>query len=192
MNNVILELSVVYVYKGSPTLQLNPSCSPILSSTPSYLYTNTSTTQLLTTFNMRFSIAAASTALLALAEARITGIKVPKEIAVGEHFEAIIVRENYIQSVFDSSIVFGYAPESQYPGTIGQVADSFALGKAESNKVEPLKKKLTIPEGATKGKGLVTAALLSIYGASGSPIISEYNVTVTFGDKTSKEYASSS
>lgn len=126
---MILELSVVYVYKGSPTLQLNPSCSPILSSTPSYLYTNTSTTQLLTTFNMRFSIAAASTALLALAEARITGIKVPKEIAVGEPFEAIIVRENYIQSVFDSSIVFGYAPESQYPGTIGQVADSFALGK---------------------------------------------------------------
>ncbi|KAH7203731.1 hypothetical protein DER44DRAFT_384905 [Fusarium oxysporum] len=141
---------------------------------------------------MRFSIAAASTALLALAEARITGIKVPKEIAVGEPFEAIIVRENYIQSVFDSSIVFGYAPESQYPGTIGQVADSFALGKKESNKVEPLKKKLTIPEGATKGKGLVTAALLSIYGASGSPTISEYNVTVTFGDKTSKEYASSS
>jgi hypothetical protein len=162
---------------------------------------------------MRFSIAAASAALLALAEARITGIKVPKEIAVGEPFEAIIVRENYIQSVFDSSIVFGYAPESQYPGTIGQVANSFALGKSmfpspnlpsisldlvliqqteESNKVEPLKKKLTIPEGATKGKGLVTAALLSIYGASGSPTISEYNVTVTFGDKTSKEYASSS
>ncbi|KAH7244251.1 uncharacterized protein BKA55DRAFT_80087 [Fusarium redolens] len=141
---------------------------------------------------MRFSTAAASTALLALAEARITGIKVPKEIAVGEPFEAIIVRENYIQSVFDSSIVFGYAPESQYPGTIGQVADSFALGKKESNKVEPLKKKLTIPEGAPKGKGLVTAALLSIYGASGSPTISEYNVTVTFGDKTSKEYASSS
>ncbi|KAG5814553.1 hypothetical protein H9Q74_006523 [Fusarium xylarioides] len=125
---------------------------------------------------MRFSIAAASAALLALAEARITGIKVPKEIAVASL----------------TPIVFGYAPESQYPGTIGQVAKSFALGKAESNKVEPLKKKLTIPEGATKGKGLVTAALFSIYGASGSPTISEYNVTVTFGDKTSDEYASSS
>ncbi|KAF4337361.1 secreted NIS1 [Fusarium beomiforme] len=141
---------------------------------------------------MRFSIAAASAALLALAEARITGIKVPKEIAVGEPFETIIVRENYIQSVFDSSIVFGYAPVSQYPGTIGQVADSFALGKKESNKVEPLKEKLTIPKEATKGKGLVTAALLSIYGASGDPVISQYNVTVTFGDKTSEEYVSSS
>ncbi|SPJ73031.1 uncharacterized protein FTOL_02760 [Fusarium torulosum] len=140
---------------------------------------------------MRFSIAAASTALLALAEARITGIKVPKEIKLGEAFEAIIVRENYIQSVYDSSIVFGYAPESAYPGTIGQVASSFNLGKEESNKVEPLKEKLTIPEGATEGKGLVTAALLSIYGASGSPTITQYNVTVTFGDKTSEEYVES-
>ncbi|KAG5665698.1 hypothetical protein HG530_005947 [Fusarium avenaceum] len=140
---------------------------------------------------MRFSIAAASTALLALTEARITGIKVPKEIKVGEAFEAIIVRENYIQSVYDSSIVFGYAPEGAYPGTIGQVADSFNLGKKESNKIEPLKEKLTIPAGATKGKGLVTAALLSIYGASGSPTITQYNVTVTFGDKTSKDYVES-
>ncbi|PNP75352.1 hypothetical protein FNYG_11156 [Fusarium nygamai] len=141
---------------------------------------------------MRFSIAAASTALLALAEARITGIKVPKEIAAGEPFEVIIVRENYIQSVFDSSIVFGYAPPAQYPGTIGQILGSFALGKAESNKVGPLKKKLTVPEGTKGVDGLITAALFSIYGSSGSPTISEYNVTVFFGDKTSDEYASSS
>ncbi|KAF4458161.1 secreted protein NIS1 [Fusarium austroafricanum] len=140
---------------------------------------------------MRFSIAAVSAALIALSEARITGIKVPKEIKVGEPFEAIIVRENYIQSVYDSSIVFGYGPPSTYPGTIGRVADSFYLGAEESNKLEPLKEKLTIPKDAPKGKGLVTAALLSIYGASGSPVISEYNVTVTFGDKTSKEYVSS-
>ncbi|KAF4962644.1 hypothetical protein FSARC_9314 [Fusarium sarcochroum] len=140
---------------------------------------------------MRFSIAAASTALLALAEARITGIKVPKEIKAGEPFEAIIVRENYIQTVYDSSIVFGYAPTNAYPGSIGQVADSFYLGAKESNKIEPLKEKLTIPKDAPKGKGLVTASLFSIYGASGSPTLSEYNVTVTFGDKTSKEYVQS-
>ncbi|GKU00935.1 signal peptide-containing protein [Fusarium langsethiae] len=140
---------------------------------------------------MRFSIAAASTALLALAEARITGIKVPKEIAAGESFEAIVVRENYIQSVFDSSIVFGYSPDP-YPGTIGQVLDSVALGKAESNKIEELKVKLTIPDSVGKGEGVVSAALLSVYGASGSPTLSEYNVTVTIGDKTSSEYAESS
>jgi hypothetical protein len=81
---------------------------------------------------MRFSVAAASTALVALAEARITGIKVPKEIKLGEAFETIIVRENYIQSVYESSIVFGYAAEDAYPGTIGQVADSFNLGESKS------------------------------------------------------------
>lgn len=79
---------------------------------------------------MRFSVAAASAALLALAEARITGIQVPKEIKAGEAFEAIVVRENYIQSVFDSSIVFGYSA-NPYPGTIGQVLDSTPLGKGK-------------------------------------------------------------
>ncbi|PTD10854.1 hypothetical protein FCULG_00011427 [Fusarium culmorum] len=128
---------------------------------------------------MRFSVAAASAALLALAEARITGIQVPKEIKAGEAFEAIVVRENYIQSVFDSSIVFGYSA-NPYPGTIGQVLDSTPLGKADH------------PESAQKGKGVVSAALLSVYGASGSPTLSEYNVTVTIGDKTSTEYGSSS
>ncbi|KAF9771082.1 hypothetical protein IL306_011300 [Fusarium sp. DS 682] len=141
---------------------------------------------------MRFSIAAASTALLAFAEARIAGIKVPKEIAVGEPFEAIIIREGYIQPVYDSSIVFAYSPVTQYKGTIGRVVDSFALGEKESNKPEPLKEKLTIPKDAPKGKGLVSAALFSIYGADGSPTIAKYNVTVTFGDKTSKEYVESS
>ncbi|RGP75818.1 secreted nis1 [Fusarium longipes] len=139
---------------------------------------------------MRFSIAAASTALLALAEARITGIKVPKEIKAGEAFEAEIIRENYIQSVYDSSIVFGYSPDP-YPGTIGQVLNSIPLGKAESNKIDNLKVKLTIPESTEKGEGVVSAALLSIYGASGSPTLSEYNVTVTIGDETSTEYGAS-
>lgn len=80
---------------------------------------------------MRFSIAAASTALLALAEARITGFKVPKEIKIGEAFEATILREGYIQSVYDSSIVFGYAAGDSYPGTVGTVVDSVALGKSK-------------------------------------------------------------
>ena len=159
---------------------------------------------------MRFSIAAASTALLALAEARITGIKVPKEIKRGEEFEAIITREGYIQSVLDSSIVFGYAAVDSYPGTIGTPFASIPLGfgkfysslpnyslqstnnKTEkSNKAEDLTVKLTIPDKNTvikDGEGIVAASLFSIYGASGSPTITNYNVTVTLGDKTSSEY----
>ncbi|KAJ4124940.1 hypothetical protein NW768_009281 [Fusarium equiseti] len=140
---------------------------------------------------MRFSIAAASTALLALAEARITGIKVPKEIKRGEEFEAIITREGYIQSVLDSSIVFGYAAGDSYPGTVGTPFASIPLGFAKSNKAEDLTVKLTIPDKNTPikdGEGIVAASLFSIYGASGSPTITNYNVTVTLGDKTSSEY----
>ncbi|KAM5353842.1 hypothetical protein ACJ41O_000492 [Fusarium nematophilum] len=139
---------------------------------------------------MRFSLAAATT-LLALTEARITGIAVPKTIKPGEEFDAIILSSNYIQSVYDVAIAFGYVPGKGYPGTIGQVADSFYLGPDESNQLHNFNKTVKIPKDAPKGKGLVTASLFSLYGASGSPTLSNYNVTVTFGDKTSKEYQSS-
>ncbi|KAI3574060.1 hypothetical protein IWW34DRAFT_872597 [Fusarium oxysporum f. sp. albedinis] len=145
---------------------------------------------------MRFSIAAAATALLSLAEARIIGIRVPSEIKLGEPFNAIIVRENYIQAVTDIGIVFGYAPVDQYPETIGQVANVFFLGPDESNKIGPLSKEVTIPApnapDAPHGEGLVTAALASIYGASGSPTFSYYNVTVKYGNITTDTYKSSS
>ncbi|KAF5025605.1 hypothetical protein F66182_2307 [Fusarium sp. NRRL 66182] len=129
---------------------------------------------------MRFSIAAATAALLALAEARISFIQVPTEIKVGEPFQADIIREGYIQSVYDVAIVFGYAPADAYPGTIGQPIDSFYLGPDESNKDTTLKKFLTVPTDAPKGKGLITASWTSLYGVSGSPTITNYNVTVTF------------
>lgn len=40
-------------------------------------------------------------------------------------------------------------------------------------------------------QGVVSASLLSLYGASSSPVLINYNVTVTFGDETSKDYKSS-
>ncbi|KAF4472719.1 secreted NIS1 [Fusarium albosuccineum] len=140
---------------------------------------------------MRFSVAAVATTLLALTEARIVGIKVPKTIKPGDEFEAVIISENYIQSVYDVAIAFGYVNGKGYPGTLGPVADSFYIGPDESNQLHSFNKTLTIPKEAQKGQGLVTASLFSIYGASGSPTLSNYNVTVTFGDKTSTEYKSS-
>lgn len=81
---------------------------------------------------MRFSIALAATSLLALTEARIVGISVPKTIKPGEDFEAIIISENYIQSVYDVAIAFGYSPGKGFPGSLGQVADSFYLGPGKT------------------------------------------------------------
>ncbi|KAL2682605.1 hypothetical protein Neosp_007057 [[Neocosmospora] mangrovei] len=140
---------------------------------------------------MRFSIALAATSLLALTEARIVGISVPKTIKPGEDFEAIIISENYIQSVYDVAIAFGYSPGKGFPGSLGQVADSFYLGPEESNQLHNFNKTVKIPESAVKGEGLVTASLFSLYGASSGPTLSNYNVSVTFGDETSKEYKAS-
>ncbi|KAI8668276.1 hypothetical protein NCS55_00852800 [Fusarium keratoplasticum] len=140
---------------------------------------------------MRFSIALAATSLLALTEARIVGISVPKTIKPGEDFEAIIISENYIQSVYDVAIAFGYSPGKGFPGSLGQVADSFYLGPDESNQLHNFNKTIKIPTDAVKGEGLVTASLFSLYGAASAPTLSNYNVSVTFGDKTSKEYKAS-
>ncbi|RSL72244.1 hypothetical protein CEP54_000847 [Fusarium duplospermum] len=140
---------------------------------------------------MRFSIALAATSLLALTEARIVGISVPKTIKPGEDFEAIIISENYIQSVYDVAIAFGYSPGKGFPGSLGQVADSFYLGPDESNQLHNFNKTINIPTDATKGEGLVTASLFSLYGAAKAPTLSNYNVSVTFGDETSTEYKAS-
>ena len=63
---------------------------------------------------------------------RIIGIQVPKTIKPGEDFEAIIISENYIQSVYDVAIAFGYSPGKGFPGSLGQVADSFYLGPGKT------------------------------------------------------------
>jgi len=77
---------------------------------------------------MKLSIAAAATALLAAAEARLVGIAIPDVIRPGEGFNAIILTENYIQSVYDVAIAFGYKPAGAFPDSLGTVLDSFYLG----------------------------------------------------------------
>lgn len=74
------------------------------------------------------SVAAVLSALAATAAARITGIAVPDTIRPGDGFHAVIRSSNYIQTVYDVAIAFGYAPGRGYPGTLGTVTDSFYLG----------------------------------------------------------------
>lgn len=77
------------------------------------------------------SVAAAVSALAAVAHARITGIAVPDTIRPGDGFHAVIRSSNYIQTVYDVAIAFGYAPGRGYPETLGAVSDSFYLGPGE-------------------------------------------------------------
>jgi hypothetical protein len=76
---------------------------------------------------MKFSVAATA-AFLAVAEARIYGIAVPDVIKPGEGFSAIILTENFIQSVYDVAIVFGYKPVGAFPDALGTPLASFHLG----------------------------------------------------------------
>ncbi|KAH7000176.1 hypothetical protein EDB80DRAFT_104808 [Ilyonectria destructans] len=140
---------------------------------------------------MRLSLAATAATLLAVAQARINGISVPATIKPGDTFDVIIESSNYIQTVYDVAIAVGYAPGTGYPDSLGSVADSFYLGPDESNQLHSFNKTITIPSSVSKGKGIVTASLMSLYGAAYSPTLSDYNVSVTFGDKTSKKYKSS-
>lgn len=82
---------------------------------------------------MHFSLALAATSLLALAEGRIVGISVPETIKPGDDFKAVIITENYVQSVADVAIAFGYTPDKGFPGTLGRLADSFYLGPGKAS-----------------------------------------------------------
>lgn len=59
-----------------------------------------------------------------------------------------------------------------------------------SNKIGNLSFPVTIPADTEKGQASVSTALFQIYGASGSPSVEVFNLTVTLGDVTSTEYVS--
>ncbi|EXF83663.1 hypothetical protein CFIO01_00805 [Colletotrichum fioriniae PJ7] len=140
----------------------------------------------------RASLAAAA-GLFAMANARIYGIAFPETVKAGDEVQAIIETENYIQTVADIAIAFGIAPEaSAYPGTLGQnVLGSFYLGPEKSNVLDNITETVTIPADLAAGKYVVSAGLYSLYGASSSSTLSNYNVTITVGNATSENYVGS-
>ncbi|KAF3810029.1 hypothetical protein GCG54_00002478 [Colletotrichum gloeosporioides] len=159
----------------------------------------------------RASIAAAAS-LFALANARIYGIAFPETVKAGDQVNAIIETENYIQSVQDVAIAFGIAPEaSAYPGTLSTVIGSFYLGPGKlprgprgrhkfvlnmfqiekSNVLDNITETVTIPAELAAGTYVVSAGVYSLYGASSSTTLTNYNVTITVGDATSENYVGS-
>ncbi|EHK17648.1 uncharacterized protein TRIVIDRAFT_205388 [Trichoderma virens Gv29-8] len=134
---------------------------------------------------MLFNVAAIAS-LLAVANARIVGIAVPETVAPGATIEATILTENYIQSVYDVAIVFGYAAGNGFPQSLGNVLASYYLGPTQSNVSGNLTRSITIPASAQKGeKALISASLMSLYGAVYGPTLTNFNVSVTVGDATS-------
>ncbi|KAI8292845.1 hypothetical protein K4K56_005798 [Colletotrichum sp. SAR 10_98] len=139
----------------------------------------------------RASIAAAAS-LFALANARIYGIAFPETVKAGDQVNAVIETENYIQSVQDVAIAFGIAPEaSAYPGTLSTVIGSFYLGPEKSNVLDNITETVTIPADLAAGTYVVSAGVYSLYGASSSTTLTNYNVTITVGDATRENYVGS-
>jgi len=138
---------------------------------------------------MRFQTLATALASAGLASARIGGIAAPTQLAPNQPFQITILTENYIQSVADIAVSWGYMPVGQ-SYTVGSWPSSAHLGPADSN----ISKNITIdavaPQGldAFKGQNVVlTAGVYSLYGVSGEATVTGFNVTVKVGDKKSDE-----
>ncbi|KAF2136316.1 uncharacterized protein K452DRAFT_292513 [Aplosporella prunicola CBS 121167] len=123
-------------------------------------------------------------AFAATASARIVGISAPKQVVPGEAFPVTIRTEGYIQSVEDVAIVFGAStPAQAYPGTLGRdLLLQKILGPDLSNVNNNISTRVTLPADFEKGKAVLVGALYSIYGASHSPLVQSFNVTIDVAD----------
>ncbi|KAJ2906289.1 hypothetical protein MKZ38_002368 [Zalerion maritima] len=139
---------------------------------------------------MKFSLTALTLLAATGTEAVINGIAVPDVIKPGSGFNAIIISSPYIQSVYDVGIAFGYVPDGMV-GSLGPVLGSYYLGPEQSNRPTNFTKWVDVPANAPKGAMTLGASLHSLYGASGVPTLSHFNVSVEFGDYTSTNYVSS-
>lgn len=146
---------------------------------------------------MRASAITAALTTASLASARIIGIAAPSTLAPNSTFTLTLLTENYIQTVADVSVAWGFqlpttANPTGYPYTLGSFADSAYLGPSKSNTLENVTISATVPAGLASeswnGKDVVlSAGVHSLYGASGSPTVTGFNVTVKIGEQTGDE-----
>ena len=139
---------------------------------------------------MRTSTLLSTLATATLASARIVGLAAPRTLAPSQPFTLTLISENYIQSVADISIAWGYSPAPGFPQTLGAYTNSSYLGPSKSNQRNNITLETVAPAEldifADKNVTLA-ASLFSLYGASGSPAVLSFNVTVNVGDETSEE-----
>ncbi|KAJ4299539.1 hypothetical protein N0V90_004785 [Kalmusia sp. IMI 367209] len=139
---------------------------------------------------MRASTVFSGLATATLASARLTGLAAPSTLAPSQPFTLTLITENYIQTVADISIAWGYAPAPGFPHSLGSFANSSYLGPTKSNQLKNVTIETTAPAELEQwaGKEVVLAgSLFSLYGASGGPSVTNFNVTVSIGDETSDD-----
>ena len=137
---------------------------------------------------------AALAPLLPLASARVNGFAVPTSIKPGSTFDVTITTENYIQSVEDVAMSFGYAPENEAgPDQLGTAfLSSRFIGPDESNITSNITASVTFPEDAFYEPIVFKGALFSLLGARYGPSVGTFEVAVDVSDHTSTEYKRSS
>lgn len=104
---------------------------------------------------MRFSsIFAATASLVAVTQARVSGVGIPSTIKPGDDFDLIILTENYIQRVTDVAIAIGYEEGSQPlgGGSLGIFFNSYGLGKPILLTILLLDLRFFSPSGANLGR----------------------------------------
>lgn len=140
---------------------------------------------------MRFTSFATAITTLSAASARIIGIEAPSTLAPNSTFNLTLLTENYIQSVADISVAWGYSLAPGYPTTLGAFTQSSYLGPNKSNTLENITVEATVPAGLDNdvynGSLILSAGVYSLYGASSGPVVTGFNVTVHIGDQTSEE-----
>lgn len=138
---------------------------------------------------MRFNTLATSLAAASAASARIIGIAAPSVLCPNETFTLTLLTENYIQSVADISVAWGYSLAPGYPTTLGSFVQSAYLGPEKSNTLENVTVEATVPaqlaNDAYNGSLVLSAGVYSLYGASSSVTVAGFNVTVEVGDEAS-------
>jgi hypothetical protein len=90
------------------------------------------------------------------------------------------------------AVSWGFSFDEGFAGTIGRFTTSAPLGPSKSNTVSNITINATVPEGMAQDifqnqDLILTAAVYSIYGTSGAPTVTGYNVTVRMGDVTGGE-----
>ena len=128
---------------------------------------------------MRFTSFATALVTLSAASARIIGIEVPSTLAPNSTFNLTLLTQNYIQSVADISVAWGYALAPGYPTTLGAFTQSSYLGPSKSNTLERITVEATVPEGldsdSWNGNVVLSAGVYSLYGASSTPVVTGFN-----------------